>query len=68
MPPASSVSVPPDDLQAGPPDDTVVTKPSSSVIADSFTGSFTLPPEPDEVDFDDPLAGSDVSSDHSDYD
>ena len=42
----------------------MVTKPSSSVIAESFTGSFTLPPEPDEIDFDDPL----VSTDHSDYD
>ena len=68
VPPASSVSVPPEDLQAGPPDDSVVTKPSSSVIAEPFTGSFNLPPEPDEIDFNDPLAGSDVSTDHSDYD
>ena len=37
-------------------------------MAESFTGAFNLPPEPDEIDFDDPLAGSDVSTDHSDYD
>ena len=68
VPPASSVSVPPEDLQAGPPGDSALTKPSSSVMAESFTGSFNLPPELDEIDFDDPLAGSDVSTDHSDYD
>ena len=27
-----------------------------------------MPPEPDDVDFDNPLAGSDVSSEQSDYD
>ena len=37
-------------------------------MAESFTGAFNLPPELDEIDFDDPLAGSDVSTDHSDYD
>ena len=32
----------------------------------SVAGAFTMPPEPDEVDFDHPLSGSDASSDHSD--
>ena len=43
---------------------------SSSAVTSgpSFTGAFNLPPEPDEVDFDNPLAVSDVSSEQSDYD
>ena len=65
IPPASSFSIPPEDLQSGPPADSAVTKPSSSVM--SFTGAFNLPPELDEIDFDDPLAGLDVSTDQSDY-
>ena len=66
-PPASSVSFQPEDSQAGPPEDSPLVRPSS-VIPESFTGAFNLPPEPDEIDFDDPLAGSDVSTDHSGYD
>ena len=34
----------------------------------SVAGAFAMPPEPDEVEFDHPLSGSDASSDHSDSD
>ena len=67
MPLASSASIPPEDLQAG-PIDSAFSKPSSSLVTGSLTGAFNLPPEPDEIDFDEPLPGSDVSTDQSDYD
>ena len=67
--PASSVALPPEDVQTGPAGDSFMDKSSSAATSGpSFTGAFNLPPEPDEVDFDNPLAVSDVSSEQSDYD
>ena len=67
--PASSVALPPEDGQTGPAGDSFMDKSSSAATScPSFTGAFNLPPEADEVDFDNPLAVSDVSSEQSDYD
>ena len=65
-PPASSITLTPEDDQAGPAGDLFMTKSSTSSSGSAFPGTFNLPPEPDDFDFDDPLAGSDVSSIHSD--
>ena len=67
-PPASSVTLTPEDDQAGSAGDLFLAKPTTSSSASAFPGTFNLPPEPDDIDFDDPLAGSDVSSVHSDSD
>ena len=64
--PASSVALPPEDVQAGPTGDSFMAKSSTASSGPAFTGAFNLPPEPDNVDFDNPLAGSDVSSKQSD--
>ena len=67
--PSSSASLPREDLQTGPTGESSLGQPSSSVLSDpSLAGSFSLPPEPDDVDFDHPHSSSDVSSDHSESD
>ena len=67
-PPASSVTLTPEDDQTGSAGDLFLAKSATSSSASAFPGTFNLPPEPDDIDFDDPLAGSDVSSVHSDSD
>ena len=62
---ASSVTLTPEDVQAGPAGDLFMAKSSTASSGSTFPGAFNLPPEPDDVDFDNPLAGSDVSSEQS---
>ena len=63
--PASSFTLPPEDVQAGPTGHSSMAKSSATSSGPAFPGAFNLPPEPDDVDFDNPLAGSDVSSEPS---
>ena len=67
-PPASSVTLPQEDVQAGRAGDIFMAKSSTASSGSAFPGAFNLPPEPDDIDFDNPLAGSDVSSEQSDSD
>ena len=67
-PPASSVTFTLENVQAGPAGDLFMAKSSTASSGSAFPGAFNLPPEPDDIDFDNPLACSDVSSEQSDSD
>ena len=43
-------------------------KSSAASSGSAFPGTFNIPPETDDIDFDNPLAGSDVSSVQSESD
>ena len=63
--PASSFTLPPEDVQAGSTSLSSMATSSAASSGTAFPGAFNLPPEPDDVDFDNPLAVSDVSSEQS---
>ena len=63
--PESLFTLPLEDVQAGSTSLSSMATSSAASSGTAFPGAFNLPPEPDDVDFDNPLAVSDVSSEQS---